>query len=273
VIASTASPSVGSLLRSWRQRRQLTQLALANLAGVTARHLSFVETGRALPSRDMVLHLAHVLEVPELERNNLLVAAGFAPVFPKSAPADPYPGDVRRAIDTVLASYEPSPAAVIDRLRNVVAGNLACLLFIEDLPDDVLGDPFNSFLVGFHPAMASRIQNLDEWSEYVLGRLRRQALITGDAQLAALYEATVDLLPDGHGLASPSLNEVADRIGVPMLLQSRKGLLNLITTITSFGSALDIMLDDLVLVTFLPGDASTAELLREYARDLAEATN
>jgi transcriptional regulator with XRE-family HTH domain len=262
------APSVGPLLRSWRQRRHLSQLELAGLAGVTTRHLSFVETGRARPSREMVLHLAEVLEVPLRERNNLLVAAGFAPTFRQSDLTDPSFDTVRAALDQILAGHEPYPAIVVDRQWQLVSANQAAAVLVEDVDEELLSTALNVLVVSLHPkGLAPRIRNLDVWSDHVLGRLKRQALITGDDELADLEEELRALVRDQGVDDSRVSGESGGDVAIPLLLDSRKGPLALVTTIATFGTALDITLAELALEAFLPADEQTAALLYEYAAE------
>jgi len=270
VTATATSPSVGPLLRSWRQRRHLSQLDLAGIAGVTTRHLSFVETGRARPSREMVLHLAEVLDVPLRERNNLLVAAGFAPTFRQSDLADPSFDTVRTALDQILQGHEPYPAIVVDRQWQLVSANMAAMVLVEGADEQLLEPPVNVLRVSLHPkGLAPRVRNLDVWSDHVLGRLKRQALITGDDELAELEQELRDLVRDQGVDESRVLGETGGDVAIPLLLDSAKGPLALVTTIATFGTALDITLAELALEAFLPADQGTAELLHEYARDRA----
>ena len=217
--ATTEHPSVGPLLRSWRQRRHLSQLELGTEAGVTTRHLSFVETGRARPSREMVLHLAEVLDVPLRERNHLLVAAGFAPTFRESPLDDPSFAVVRTALDQVLAGHEPYPAIVVDRQWQLVASNLAAFVLVEDVAPELLEPPVNVLRVSMHPhGLAPRIRNLGEWAGHVLDRLRRQALITGDAEVGALEEELRGLLSEQGIDETRAGGEHAGDVAMPMLL-------------------------------------------------------
>lgn len=267
---TSGTPSVGPLLRSWRQRRHLSQLDLGTLAGVTTRHLSFVETGRSRPSREMVLHLAEALDVPLRERNHLLVAAGFAPTFRESRLDDPSFAAVRTALDQVLAGHEPYPAIVVDRQWQLVASNLAALVLVEDVAPALLEPPVNVLRLSLHPdGLAPRIGNLADWADHVLGQLRRQALITGDEDVAALEQELRDLVRAQGVDDSRASGEHPGEVAIPMRLASAKGPLALITTIATFGTALDVTLAELALEAFLPADAATAAILREYAADLA----
>src|SRR5438874_8123950 len=179
---------VGDLLREWRQRRRMSQLELALEAEVSTRHLSFVETGRSRPSREMVLHLAEQLDLPLRERNQFLLAAGYAPVYAETELDSPQMAAVRRAIRQVLAGHEPYPAVVVDRGWNLVDANAGVELFTDGIPQELLGPPTNVLRVSLHPyGLAPRIVNLGEWRAHLLGRLRRQVALTADPELAALY--------------------------------------------------------------------------------------
>src|SRR5688500_12105032 len=178
---------VGELLRQWREHRRLSQLELALEADVSTRHLSFVETGRSAPSRDMVLHLAEQLDVPLRERNHLLLAAGYAPVYPETALDSPPMTAVREAVGQLLSGHEPYPAVVVDRRWNLVDANAGLALFTDGLPRELLAPPTNALRVSLHPdGLAPRIANLGEWRAHLLGRLRRQVARTADPELAAL---------------------------------------------------------------------------------------
>ena len=184
----TAQP-VGDLLREWRQRRRLSQLDLALEAEISTRHLSFVESGRAQPSREMVLHLAERLEVPLRERNVLLVAAGFAPVFRERQLSDPALASARQAIDLVLKGHEPYPALAVDRHWTMVAANAAVALLIAGADPSLLAPPVNVLRLSLHPkGLSSRIANLAEWRAHLLERLRRQVEVSADPVLAKLHE-------------------------------------------------------------------------------------
>src|SRR5262249_25777233 len=166
---------VGELLREWRELRRLSQLDLALQAEVSTRHLSFVETGRSRPSRDMVLHLAEELDVPLRERNHLLLAAGYAPVYAETALDAPAMTAVRAAVRQVLAGHEPYPAVVVDRHWNLIDANATVALFTQGLPPELLAPPINVLRASLHPdGFARQIVNLGEWRAHVLGRLRRQ---------------------------------------------------------------------------------------------------
>src|SRR3954465_427468 len=186
--AQSQAARFGAHLREWRQRRHLSQLDLANEAEVSARHLSFVETGRAAPSRDMVLRLAERLDVALRGRNGLWVAAGFAPAFPQRGLDDPALKSARSAIDLVLKAHEPNPALAVDRHWNLVSANRMVLPLLEGIPQRLLGQPINVLRLSFHPeGLASRTVNLGEWCAHLLERLHRQCEATADPELIKLY--------------------------------------------------------------------------------------
>src|SRR5215470_15656436 len=180
-------PHVGDLLREWRQRRRLSQLGLALDADVSAKHLSFVESGRAQPSREMVLRLAERLEIPLRERNLLLLSAGFAPVF-KERPLDhPELASVRRAIDVVLAGHEPYPALAVDRHWTLVSANKGVAPLLATVASSLLQPPVNVLRLSLHPeGLAPRIENLPQWRSHLLVRLRQQIALSGDRVLVDL---------------------------------------------------------------------------------------
>jgi transcriptional regulator with XRE-family HTH domain len=251
----TTRPPVGALLRDWRQRRRRSQLDLASDAGVSARHLSFVETGRARPSRDMVLHLAEQLEVPLRDRNELLLAAGFAPAYRRRGLDDPDMTVVRSALDLVLAAYEPFPALAIDRLWNLVAGNRSVAPLTEGVAPDLVAPPANVLRLSLHPeGLAPRIVNLPQWRAHVLHRLAREAHVTGDPQLGDLYRELA-ALPGGTDRSTP------DGIAVPLRLRADDDVLSFLSTVTTFGTAVDLTAAELSVEAFLPADDATARWL------------
>ncbi len=263
----TGTPTVGHLLRDWRTRRRMSQLDLANDAGISARHLSFVETGRSRPSREMVLHLADRLDVPLRERNALLMAGGFAPTFHATDFAAPEMQAVRDAVDRILAAHEPFPAILVDRQWNLVANNRAASVLVEGVAPEVLDPPCNVLRASLHPrGLAPRILNLDEWTGHILGNLRRQVAVTGDAALRELADELTGYATE-LGVADPRPHEGPRAIARPsiamtMRLRTDDGELAFITMIATFGTALDITLTELALETFLPADAATADALR-----------
>jgi transcriptional regulator with XRE-family HTH domain len=251
---------VGEHLREWRLRRRLSQMDLALEAEISTRHLSFLETGRAQPSRDMVLHLAEQLEVPLRERNVILVAAGFAPVFPERRLDDPSLAAARRAVDMILTAHEPNPALVIDLGWNLVAANAAVAPLLAGVDPALLEPPLNVMRLSLHPkGLAPRIANLGEWHAHALERLRRQAELTADLGVIALVEEV-------RGYPRPPAPDRRPEdwgdVVIPFQLMVGDTLMSLIGTTTVFGTPVDVTLSELTLETFFPADASTAEALR-----------
>src|SRR5712671_2672665 len=255
---------IGDHLREWRQRRHLSQLDLAGDAEISARHLSFVETGRAAPSRDMVLKLAERLEVPLRERNVLLVAAGYAPAFPQRPLDDPALKSVRAAIDLVLRAHEPNPALAYDRHWNLVSANRMVAPLLEGVPQRLLGPPLNILRLAFHPeALAPRTVNLAEWASHLLERLHRQCEATADPGLLKLYtELRAYPIPARSGPLS------ADNVAIPFKMRLNGDVLSFISTTMIFGTPVDVTLSELALETFFPADDLTAERMRNMAASL-----
>ena len=251
---------VGSLLREWRHRRRLSQLDLALEAGISTRHLSFVETGRARPSPEMVVHLAEQLDVPLRDRNQLLLAAGYAPAYGQRELGEPEMGPVREALDRVLAGHDPYPAVVVDRHWGMVAANAAIGLLTAGVAAHLLEPPVNVLRLGLHPeGLAPRIANLGEWRAHLLDRLGRQAVVSGDPALAALHTELAAYPCDDP---APSHDLAAAEIAVPLRLRDGDRELAFISTITTFGTAVDVTLSELSIEAFFPADAATAERLR-----------
>jgi transcriptional regulator with XRE-family HTH domain len=263
--ASRARPAhIGDHLREWRQRRHLSQLDLAGDAEISARHLSFVETGRAAPSREMVLKLAERLDVPLRERNVLLVAAGFAPAFPQRSLEDPALKPVRQAIDLVLKAHEPNPALAVDRHWNLVSANRMMAPLLEGVPERLLGQPFNVLRLSFHPeGLAPRTVNLAEWCGHLLERLHRQCETTADPELMKLYH---DL--KAYPIPARSAPLPADSIAIPFKMRYQGETLSFFSTTMVFGTPVDITTSELALETFFPADDLTAERMRNIAASL-----
>jgi transcriptional regulator with XRE-family HTH domain len=259
---------VGALLREWRERRRLSQLDLSCDAGISSRHLSFLETGRARPSREMLLHLAEELKVPLRARNALLLAAGFAPAYAERSLDDPALAGARRSIDRVLQAHEPFPALVVDRGWRMVAANRALAPLLAGVAPDLLQPPVNVLRVSLHPqGLGPRIANFAEWRAHILERLKSQAEATADPELK-------DLMTELAGYPAPAetAHATEDYGGVAVPLQVRTealGLLSFFSTTTVFGTPLDITLAELALETFLPADARTADVLRRLAEEQA----
>ncbi len=260
---------VGGLIRQWRQRRRLSQLDLACDAGISTRHLSFVETGRAQPSRDMLLHLSEQLDVPVRERNVLLVAAGYAPIFPERPLEDPALAAARAAVDLVLERQKPYPAFALDRHWRIVASNSALPELYDDVAADLLKRPVNAMRLSLHPrGLAPRILNLGEWRAHLLFRLRRQVELTADAALIDLLREVSNYpVPAGKPVHVAGLEH---EIVVPFRIKTTAGALSFFSMTTVFGTPVDVMLSELALELFFPADDETASSVQRMA---ARSTN
>jgi transcriptional regulator with XRE-family HTH domain len=254
---------VGDHLRAWRQRRRMSQLDLALEAEISQKHLSFIESGRSAPSREMVLLLSERLGLSLRDRNAMLLAAGYAPHFPERSFDDPALAPARAAIDLILKGHEPYPALAIDRHWRLVAANAALAPLLAGVADPALLEPpINVLRLSLHPAgLAPRILNLGEWRHHLLERLRGQISLLGDPVL-------IRLLTELQGLPVPDVPR-PDRpardlggIAVPLELDSPAGRLSLLSTTTVFGTPLDVTLQEIALETFFPADAETAALLQ-----------
>jgi transcriptional regulator with XRE-family HTH domain len=252
---------IGTMLRDWRQRRRLSQLDLALEAGISTRHLSFVETGRSRPSPEMVLHLADQLEVPLRERNQLLLAAGYAPQFAARSLEDPEMAHVRDALGRVLAGHEPYPAIAVDRGWNLVASNSSLGPLLEGVASELLQPPANCMRLALHPdGLAPRILNLGEWRAHLLHRLERQLTLTGDARLRELLEELLTYP------GAPAPEHPPGEIMVELRLATDDGgELAFFSTVTTFGTAVDITVSELSIEAFFPADAATASALTSLA--------
>jgi transcriptional regulator with XRE-family HTH domain len=261
----TAAQPVGDLLREWRQRRRMSQLDLALEADISTRHLSFVETGRAQPSRDMVLNLAEQLAVPLRERNVLLVAAGFAPVFPERPLQDPAMQAARKAVDLVLAGHEPYPALAVDRHWTLVVANKPVSLLLAGVDAKLLQQPVNVLRLSLHPdGLASRIANFREWRAHILARLHRQIDNSADAILLKLIEE-LKAYPTPPGSKPPRPQVGFAGIAVPLELVTDHGTLSFLSTTTVFGTPVDISLSELAIESFFPADQTTKEAMRRLS--------
>ena len=259
-----AALPIGERLRAWRQRRRRSQLDLALDAEISQRHLSFVESGRAAPSREMVLRLAAALDVPLRERNALLLAAGYAPVYPERPLDAPEMAAARGAVERILRAHMPFPAMAVDRHWNIVAANDAVAPLLAGVEDpSLLAPPVNGVRLSLHPrGLAPRIANLPRWRTHILERLRRQVDTSGDRTLAALLEEVRSF--GGAGAADgPEGAEAAadDGIAVPLELDTARGRLSLLGTTMVFGTPVEVTLSELMVEAFYPADAETAALL------------
>ena len=267
LMGTTYPLAVGTLLRDWRQRRRMSQLALACDAEISARHLSFLETGRSSPSREMILRLSENLKIPLRERNVLLVAAGYAPVFQERALDHPALQAAKSAIDLVLTGHEPYPALAIDRHWTLIAANRIIPLLLAGADAALLSPPVNVLRLSLHPAgLAPRIVNLAEWRAHLLERLARQVEVTADPVLIDLISELRSYPTTGPVNGSQS-KENQDYAGVvvPLELATDGGTLRFFSTTTIFGTPVDITLSELAVESFFPADNQTAQNLRRLS--------
>ncbi|GAA4328281.1 helix-turn-helix transcriptional regulator [Variovorax defluvii] len=262
----TAADSFGAHLRRWRQHRRLSQLDLANEAQVSTRHLSYVETGRAEPSREMVLRLAERLDVPLRERNTLLVAAGYAPMYRQRSLDDPALAPARQAVELVLKGHEPFPALAVDRHWNLVAHNALVPLLMEGASPHLLTPPVNVLRMSLHPqGVAPRIANLAQWRAHLLERLQQQIATTGDTTLAALHDELAAYPAPQVSHDTPGNHSPLAGVAVPFQYVTPHGVLSFISTTTIFGTPVDVTLQELAVESFFPADPQTAALLAALA--------
>jgi transcriptional regulator with XRE-family HTH domain len=258
---ATQPVRVGEMLRDWRQRRRLSQMDLSNEAAVSARHLSFVETGRSKPSRELVLHLAEHLDVPLRERNAMLLAAGYAPNYRQTPLEGDVMAPVRGALEKILSGHEPFPAVVVDRRWDLVSANRPALAILTDGVAPQLLDHPNAMRVTLHPdGLAPRIANFEEWSAHLLERLHRQFAASGDPELAALIDElrAYPGVSEGAGAAAA---DPAAQLFVPLVLDVGGRELRFFSTLATFGTALDITIAELSIESFFPADEETAAAL------------
>lgn len=262
---------IGAMLREWRGRRRLSQLDLALEAEISPKHLSFLETGRAKPSREMILHLAEQLEIPLRERNELLTAAGFAAMFPERSLNDETLQAARQTIEVILHGHEPNPALAVDRHWNLLTANRAVSVMLQGVNPTLLQPPINVLRLGVHPeGLAPSILNFSEWRAHLLERLRRQIEITADPRLLAL-ETELKSYPAPK--TSERLKPVeASHIAIPLRLRVQEAELSFISTITIFGNPVDITLAELAIESFFPADPATAQWLRQVMPRESPAT-
>ncbi len=256
-----SAPPVGMLIRDWRTHRRLSQMELALEAGISPRHLSFVETGRSQPGRATLLSLAEVLDVPLRDRNRLLLAAGLAPAYAERSFDNSALEPARQAVAQILRAHEPFPAIAVDRNWNMLLANRAVAPLIAGAADHLLRPPVNVLRLSLHPeGVAPRIENLPEWRAHLLARLRRQAAASSSTELDALLKELASYpVEDAHPEAQ------SNAIVVPLRLRTPGGVLSFISTTTVFGTPLEITLAELALESFFPADAATAEALRDLS--------
>lgn len=246
------------MLRDWRNRRRLSQLDLALEADVSTRHLSFVETGRAHPSREMILKLAERMDIPLREQNTLLLAGGFAPLYREQSLESPNLAQAREAVQRILTGHEPYPAIAIDRHWNLLAFNQAIGPLLAGIAPELLQPPVNVLRLSLHPeGLAPRIVNLPEWRAHLFDRLDRQIELTADPELIVLRQELEDY-PSGDEDGRGHI----DALVVPLVLRVGDGELRLFSTTTVFGTPLEITLSELAIESFFPADAETSRILQ-----------
>jgi transcriptional regulator with XRE-family HTH domain len=259
-----ATRPVGHLLREWRERRRLSQLELSSRAKISTRHLSFVETGRARPSPEMIVKLTEHLEVPLRERNQLLLAGGYAPAYPEHGLDAPELANVRAALKLVLAAQEPYPALVMNRWWELLDANAAVGLIIEGCAAHLLEPPVNVLRISLHPdGLAPSIVNLDQWRAHLIEQLHRRAESSGDAKLADL-EAELSAYP-GSGASSAMPAVPPNSVVLPLRLRHSSGELSFFSISSIVGTAADVTVEELIIESFYPADLPTAQRLRALA--------
>jgi len=262
-----SQPEVGALLRDWRERRRVTQLELALDTGISARHLSFVETGRSQPGRDLLLRVLEQLKVPFREQNRLLLAAGHAPAYPERSFDDPDLAPVRDALDLILSGHEPYPAVAVDRAWNMVAANSAMLVLTDEVEIDpeLLEPPINVIRIGLHPrGLGPLFVNLGDWHAHWLKRLERQLAATGDAQLASLIdEVAAYPVPESNATSELAAGEM---LGPVKVRTPGGGELAFFGMFASFDTPFEVTTSELAVELLFPADRTTAETLRERGK-------
>ncbi|MBA3693632.1 MAG: helix-turn-helix transcriptional regulator [Acidobacteria bacterium] len=266
---SVEAKKVGDLLREWRERRRLSQLDLALETDVSQRHLSFIEIGRAKPSREMLLRLSERLDVPLRERNVLLTAGGFSQIFPERPLDDAALAAARLAVDLMLSGLEPNPAFVVDRHWNLIDTNKAANFLLTAVDSSLLeSSPVNMLRLCLHPrALAARTINYAEWRKYILEYLSRQIEITADTFLIELLEELKNYpKPKTSKEKLSDKQEDYSRVAVPLRLETEEGEMSFLVTTTIFGTPIDITLSEIAVEVFFPADASTAEIINRVFR-------
>ncbi|MFD4244405.1 helix-turn-helix domain-containing protein [Streptomyces sp. NPDC058525] len=260
---TTTMPTVGALLRTWRERRGISQLELAGRADSSSRHISFIETGRSRPSQEMVLRLADRLDVPVRERNALLLAAGYAPHYAQTALDDPSMAALREGIERLLTGYEPYPALVVDATYHVVAANRGIMMLMDGLPEHLLAPPLNAMRITLHPeGLAPRIRNLRAWRGHLLEQMERQIALARSESLRALYEEVAAYPVAERAGGEPEADEPVPYIALPLVIEHDGHVLSFVSSIATFNTPMDVTVAELAIETMLPADPATAKYLR-----------
>ncbi|MFF4755854.1 helix-turn-helix domain-containing protein [Streptomyces sp. NPDC002514] len=269
--AASAVPAgrsgVGPLLRAWRERRRLSQLELALRAGSSARHLSFIETGRSRPSEEMVLRLAEHLDVPVRERNALLLAAGYAPRYPQTPLDDPALDALRDGMQRLIGGYEPYPALIVDASYTVVAANRGVSMLLEGVPESLLAPAPNAMRLTLHPqGLAPRIRNLREWRGHLLAQMERQIALHRSDALRELYEEVAAYpVPDRDAGAEDEPAGPVAYFALPLRIEHAGRVLSFVSSIATFNTPMDVTVAELAVETLLPADPATAKYLHSLA--------
>ncbi|MEU1014439.1 helix-turn-helix transcriptional regulator [Streptomyces sp. NPDC005898] len=254
---------VGPLLRCWRERRRLSQLELALRADSSARHISFIETGRSRPSEELVLRLADHLDVPVRERNSLLLAAGYAPRFRETPLEDPSMGMLREGLEQLLTGYEPYPALVVDAAYDVVAANRGIALLLEGLPERLLAPPLNAMRLTLHPeGLATKIRNLREWRGHLLHQMERQIALQRSDALRKVYEEVAAYPVRDPGVDAFEAGTDVPYFALPLRIEHEGHVLSFISSISTFNTPMDVTVAELAIETLLPADPATTKFLQ-----------
>ena len=265
--SASAEKGVGPLLRGWREQRRVSQLELALRAGSSARHISFVETGRSRPSEEMVLRLAEHLDVPVRERNALLLAAGYAPHYPETRLDDPSMDALRDGMERLIQGYEPYPALVVDATYDVLAANRGIAMLLDGVPDRLLRPPLNAMRLTLHPeGLAPRIRNLRAWRDHLLAQMDRQIALRRSQPLRALYEEVAAYpVPERDAAEDDESLGTAAPFALPMRIEHEGRVLSFISSIATFNTPMDVTVAELAIETFLPADPATVKFLHSLS--------
>lgn len=266
---AASADGVGPLLRAWREQRRVSQLELALRADSSARHISFIETGRSRPSEEMVLRLAERLDVPMRERNALLLAAGYAPRFPHTPLDDPALDALRDGIERLIGGFEPYPALVVDAMYDVVAANRGVMMLFDGVPESLLTPPLNAVRLTLHPrGLAPRIVNLREWRGHLLEQMRRHIALRRSAPLRELYEeVSAYPVPDTGGRSPKEPEEAEEPVAyfaLPLVVEHEGRRLSFVSSISTFNTPMDVTVAELAVETLLPADPATAKYLQSW---------
>ncbi|MFJ6833426.1 helix-turn-helix domain-containing protein [Streptomyces sp. NPDC091209] len=263
VSSASAEKGVGPLLRGWREERRVSQLELALRAGSSARHVSFIETGRSRPSEEMVLRLAEHLDVPVRERNALLLAAGYAPHYPETPLDDPSMDALREGVERLIQCYEPYPALVVDATYDVLAANRGIAMLLDGVPERLLVPPLNAMRLALHPeGLAPRIRNLRTWRNHLLAQMERQIALRRSRPLRALYEEVAAYpVPDRDAVEDDESLGSAPRFALPMRIEHDGRVLSFVSSISTFNTPMDVTVAELAIETLLPADPATVKYL------------